>query len=78
MTFVHVTVPKVIDEQSGAVTRHLQKSREEFDIDNTKLMKREEKIKEHFAVHVEEAEEFDKQEAKTRFRFQQQYVVSSM
>ncbi len=37
--FVNVTVPGIIEEQSGSVTRHLQKSHESFYIDNTKLLK---------------------------------------
>lgn len=42
--FVHVTVPRIVDEQSGAVTRKLQKARETFDIENAKIAKRERKV----------------------------------
>lgn len=42
--FVRVTVPRVIDEQSGTVTRKLQKARETFDIENAKIVKRERKV----------------------------------
>lgn len=41
---VHVTVPRIVDEQSGAVTRKLQKARETFDIENAKIAKRERKV----------------------------------
>lgn len=43
--FVHVTVPRIVDEQSGAVTRKLQKARETFDIENAKIAKRERKVR---------------------------------
>lgn len=42
--FVRVTVPRIVDEQSGAVTRKLQKARETFDIENAKIAKRERKV----------------------------------
>lgn len=42
--FVQVTVPRIVDEQSGAVTRKLQKARETFDIENAKIAKRERKV----------------------------------
>lgn len=50
--FVHVTVPRIVDEQSGAVTRKLQKARETFDIENAKIAKRERKVgKKQCVVH---------------------------
>ncbi len=49
--FVNVTVPSTIESQSGRVTRHLIKSQETFEIDNTKLIKREKKIWERFEEH---------------------------
>ena len=55
--FVDVTVPDVIDKQSGAVTRHLHKSRETFEIENTKLLKREDKIWTRFAAHKKEVKQ---------------------
>lgn len=42
--FVRATVPRIVDEQSGAVTRRLQKARETFDIENAKIAKRERKV----------------------------------
>jgi len=50
--FVHVTVPKAIDECSGIIARKVEKARETFQIENTKVMKREEKIVERFCKHV--------------------------
>ena len=52
--FVNVTVPTTIENQSGRVTRHLIKSQETFEIDNTKLMKREKKIVERFEGRVKD------------------------
>jgi hypothetical protein len=49
--FVNVTIPKTIESQSGRVTRHLVKSQETFEIDNTKLWKRELKIVRRFEEH---------------------------
>lgn len=49
--FVNVTVPETIESQSGRVTRHLIKAQETFEIDNTKLLKREAKIEQRFAAH---------------------------
>lgn len=43
----------LIEKQSGRVTRHLIKSQERFDIENTKLMKREKKIVQRFEEHVD-------------------------
>lgn len=42
--FTNTTVPRVVDEQSGAVTRKLQKAHETFDIENAKIAKREQKV----------------------------------
>ena len=55
--FVNVTVPTTIENQSGRVTRHLIKSQETFEIDNTKLMKREKKIVERFEARVKDVAE---------------------
>lgn len=43
--FVNKTVPRTVDEQSGAVTRKLQKAQETFDIENAKIQKREQKVR---------------------------------
>ncbi|KAG5192557.1 hypothetical protein JKP88DRAFT_292970 [Tribonema minus] len=50
--FIKVTIPGVIEAQSGAVTRKLQKAHETFDIENAKIHKREQKIMKRFEVHV--------------------------
>ncbi|GMI20296.1 hypothetical protein TeGR_g3747 [Tetraparma gracilis] len=50
--FINVTVPKAIDECSGIIARKVEKARETFVIENTKVMKREEKIVERFERHV--------------------------
>lgn len=42
---MNVQVPKIVDEQSGAVTRKLQKAHETFDIENAKIAKREQKVR---------------------------------
>ncbi|CAM9600903.1 unnamed protein product [Pylaiella littoralis] len=62
--FVHVTVPRVVDEQSGAVTRKLQKARETFDIENAKIAKRERKLVSRFGTHVKgTAQSFEDEKA---------------
>ncbi|GMH57471.1 hypothetical protein TrST_g9643 [Triparma strigata] len=50
--FVNVTVPKAIDECSEIIARKVVKAREYFEIENTKVLKREEKIVERFEKHV--------------------------
>mmetsp|Transcript_16382 Transcript_16382/g.32606 ORF Transcript_16382/g.32606 Transcript_16382/m.32606 type:complete len:285 (-) Transcript_16382:817-1671(-) len=50
--FVNVTVPKCIDECSEMIARKVVKAREYFEIENTKVLKREEKIVERFEAHV--------------------------
>ena len=50
--FINFTVPKAIDECSEAIARKVEKGRETFVIENTKVMKREEKIVERFERHV--------------------------
>ena len=50
--FINVTVPKAIDECSEAIARKVEKARETFVIENTKVLKREEKIVERFERHV--------------------------
>lgn len=42
--FVCSTVPRIVEAQSGAVTRKLQKAHETFDIENAKIAKREQKV----------------------------------
>lgn len=42
--FIHTAVPETIENQSGRVTRALIKSQESFEIDNTKLVRRERRI----------------------------------
>ncbi|EQC31502.1 hypothetical protein SDRG_10677 [Saprolegnia diclina VS20] len=42
--FIQVTVPNIIEALQGTITRRLEKSHETFDIDNTKLLKREKKM----------------------------------
>ena len=56
--------------RSSKVTRHLKKARETFDIDNTKLLKREAKIVESFEEHVDRTKNDFTQETKTRVRAQ--------
>ena len=68
--FVDIIVPDVIEKQQGEVTRHLKKARETFDIDNTKLLKREAKIVERFEEHVDRTKNDFTQETKTRVRAQ--------
>ena len=68
--FVDVTVPECIEQQQGALTRHLKKARESFEIDVTKLLQREQRIRENFATHVKDAMRMKEQETKTRSRAQ--------
>ena len=68
--FVDITVPDVIERQQGQVTRMLKKSRESFEIDNTKLLQREQDIRDSFTHHVKEAVRMQEQETKTRTRDQ--------
>lgn len=42
--FVQRTVPQVVEEQNGTVARKLQKACENFDIENAKIAKREQKV----------------------------------
>ncbi|RHZ05306.1 hypothetical protein DYB26_003918 [Aphanomyces astaci] len=49
--FIHVTVPGIIEALQGTVTRRLDKSHETFDIDNTKLVKREKKMTNQVESH---------------------------
>lgn len=50
--FVYTTVPRLIDECTEIIARRVEKARETFIIENTKVMKREEKIVERFERHV--------------------------
>lgn len=64
--FVHVTVPTVIDRQSGIVARKLQKAHDTFDIENAKILKREQKITHRFETHVHRAAQAFEDERATR------------
>lgn len=66
--FVDQTVPAVIDAQSGQVTRHLLTSRETFEIDNAKLLMREERIKARYGEHVKETASLFEMEAMVRLK----------
>ena len=55
--FVDTTVPLVIEEQTGQVVRYMTRAHETFDIDNTKLLKREQKIIERFDMHREDTKD---------------------
>ena len=50
--FVNVTVPLAIDECSGIIARKVEREREKFEIENTKVLKREEKIVQGFERHA--------------------------
>lgn len=64
--FVHVTVPIAIDECSGIIARKVEKARETFEIENTKVMKREEKIVSRFYRHMENTAQGMEDENATR------------
>ena len=64
--FVNVTVPKCIDECSEMIARKVVKAREYFEIENTKVLKREEKIVERFERHVGRTEQGLEDEEATR------------
>ncbi|KAF0700677.1 Aste57867_8855 [Aphanomyces stellatus] len=49
--FIQVTVPGIIEALQGTITRRLEKSHETFDIDNTKLLKREKKMTVQVETH---------------------------
>ena len=68
--FVKVTVPTVIDRQSGIVARKLQKAHDTFDIENAKILKREQKITVRFDKHVQRsAQSFEDERATRRAKF---------
>lgn len=68
--FVKVTVPTVIDRQSGIVGRKLQKAHDTFDIENAKILKREQKITVRFDKHVQQsAQSFEDERATRRAKF---------
>jgi hypothetical protein len=68
--FVHETVPAVIDRQSGIIGRKLQKAHDTFDIENAKIMKREQKIVQRFERHVARtAQSFEDERATRRGKF---------
>jgi hypothetical protein len=64
--FINVTVPKAIDECSGIIARKVEKARETFIIENTKVVKREEKIVERFERHVGRTRQGVEDECATR------------
>jgi len=64
--FATVTVPGIIEELQGTVMRKLQRQREVFEIDNTKLDKREKKIIARFERHKEDTYQDFADEARTR------------
>lgn len=64
--FANVTVPGIIEELQGTVMRKLQRQREVFEIDNTKLDKREKKIVARFERHKEDTYQDFEDEARTR------------
>lgn len=66
--FVDIEVPAIIEELQGSVTRSLAKSHETFDIDNDKLMKREERIIDRFVKHQKHTSKAFGIEASTRFK----------
>ena len=68
--FVEETVPTVIDRQSGIIGRKLQKAHDTFDIENAKIMKREQKIVQRFERHVARtAQSFEDERATRRGKF---------
>merc|ERR1711988_1280347 len=68
--FVHETVPTVIDRQAGIIGRKLQKAHDTFDIENAKIMKREQKIIQRFERHVARtAQSFEDERATRRGKF---------
>merc|ERR1711865_1337348 len=68
--FVSETVPDIIDRQSGIVSRKLKKAHDTFDIENAKVMKREEKIISRYQRHVERtAQAFEDERATRRGKF---------
>lgn len=64
--FVDVTVPTVIDRLTGEVKRKLQKAHDTFDIENAKILKREQKITQRFAVHIQKSAQAFEDERATR------------
>lgn len=64
--FANVTVPGIIEELQGTVMRKLQRQREVFEIDNTKLDKREKKIMARFERHKEDTYQDFADEARSR------------
>ncbi|CAM9095679.1 unnamed protein product [Ascophyllum nodosum] len=65
--FIHVTVPRILDDQNGAVTRKLQKAHETFDIENAKIIKREQKAhSRRFSAHVSQTAQSLEDEKATR------------
>lgn len=68
--FTTETVPAVIDRQSGIVGRKLQKAHDTFDIENAKVLKREQKIRHRFSEHVaRSAQGFEDERATRKSKF---------
>jgi hypothetical protein len=64
--FVGETIPAVVDRQSGIVSRKLQKAHDTFDIENQKVLKREQKIVSRFRKHAERTAQAFEDERATR------------
>lgn len=64
--FVNETIPAVIDQQSGDLRRRLKKENDTFDIENAKVLKREQKIIQRFHRHVERTTQAFEDERATR------------
>ena len=64
--FVDVTVPATIDRQSGIVARKLRKAHDTFDIENAKILKREQKITQRFETHIRRSAQASEDERATR------------
>ena len=64
--WVGVTVPETIDRLTGAIARKLQKAHDTFDIENAKILKREQKITDRFAHHIQRSAQLFEDERATR------------
>ena len=76
-----MTVPGVIEELQGSITRQLKKNHETFDIDNTKLLKREKRIVERFESHVKLTQnsfQIEKQKRKAKFLAMHEEVYNTI
>jgi len=64
--FVYTTVPRLIDECTETIARRVEKARETFVIENTKVVKREEKLVERFERHLGKTMQGNEDEEATR------------